>query len=614
MAALSQSLRSEFASIRKDPYTVYPMYGGDRLRPKDDTLLTRGEGRGYDIYRDLLKDDHCYAVIQKRILAVVQREWVVEAGGSRAIDKKAADMVKSHLENLGANLEREEKGEAILSLAGGFDKFSEGMLRGTLMNGFSPGEILWDTDGKEIFPREIPVRSPRRFTFKVAESGGYKPRLLVPENLFDGIPLPPKKFIFHTFQDEDDNPFGWGLGSRLFWPILFKRQLARFSLAFADKYGSPAAVGKFPQNRKDLRDEMLNMLQKFAQEGILVIPDGTSVEFLSASTGGADVYEKLLGYFDREISKCVLGETGSTDQQGSGGSRARDQVGNEVRIEISKADADLLSDTLNRTLVRWDVQFNYPDAALPKVWRRFPELDAVEDTNAKANRDNTISSMMGVKPTRKYVEKTYQIELEEPAPKEPGTADQLQSLFGQSDTASPDTTNATDATNAEPPEDAPELSEPTDFGAIIDRVLKWNGLEIGVEYLPGQVRFPGRKNSKKLRSGYGHIRRYIGADGEALDCYLYPGLLGEEPTGSDSEALLRTTDRVFEVTQLADDGDFDEHKFMLGYADIKSAEGAYLAEMPKEFLGGIREVAIADLEQYKRDAKPVAPVQSTPTN
>ena len=48
--------------------------------------------------------------------------------------------------------------------------------------------------------------------------------------------------------------------------------------------------------------------------------------------------------------------------------------------------------------------------------------------------------------------------------------------------------------------------EEPEFGAIIDRVLKWNGLNIGVEYLPGQVRWPGKRHSKKLRSAYGHVR------------------------------------------------------------------------------------------------------------
>lgn len=150
-----------------------------------------------------------------------------------------------------------------------------------------------------------------------------------------------------------------------------------------------------------------------------------------------------------------------------------------------------------------------------------------------------------------------------------------------------------------------EFWQPTltylNYGSIIDRILKWNGLNIGVEFLPGQVRFQRSKTSKKLRSGYGHVRGYKGADCEALDCYLYPGLLREEPEG---------TERLFCVTQLSpEDGDFDEHKFMLGYKDIKAAREAYLQETPIEFFGGIQELTTADLEQYRR--KPVINLSDT---
>ncbi len=160
-------------------------------------------------------------------------------------------------------------------------------------------------------------------------------------------------------------------------------------------------------------------------------------------------------------------------------------------------------------------------------------------------------------------------------------------------------------------EEEPEFSEddfdwqPTitflNFGSIIDRVLKWQSLSIGVEFLPGQVRFPGRKHSKKLRSGYGHLRGFVGNDQEALDCYIYPGLLKDEPEGSD---------RIFQVSQVSpEDGDFDEFKMLIGYTNLKAARGAYLDEMPIDYLGGIQEVTVESLEQYKK-----SPVKSLSTS
>jgi Protein of unknown function (DUF935) len=73
---------------------------------------------------------------------------------------------------------------------------------------------------------------------------------------------------------------------------------------------------------------------------------------------------------DSEMSKTVLGET-LTTEIGSRGSYAAANTHNEVRKELTKADADLLSDTLNRTLIKWDVQLNLPDAKPPRLWRNF---------------------------------------------------------------------------------------------------------------------------------------------------------------------------------------------------------------------------------------------------
>ena len=136
------------------------------------------------------------------------------------------------------------------------------------------------------------------------------------------------------------------------------------------------------------------------------------------------------------------------------------------------------------------------------------------------------------------------------------------------------------------------MSKPLEFGAIIHKVIKWNGLDIGCEYRPGEVRFPGRRNSRKLRCGYGHIRGYRDNTGEAPDVYLAPGFFIDGETPSD---------HLFKVSQLSpEDGDFDEPKYMCGFSDIESAKAAYLREMPLDYFGGIEEVYLSELEQYKK--------------
>ncbi len=124
--------------------------------------------------------------------------------------------------------------------------------------------------------------------------------------------------------------------------------------------------------------------------------------------------------------------------------------------------------------------------------------------------------------------------------------------------------------------------------SYVQRIIKWGDIEIGLEYLPGNKRF-----GKKLRFAYGHLRRHIGADGEALDCYVSPAFIdnpqqeGERP--------------IFRIKQLADDGDFDEYKWILGAESSEQAKSAYLSAMPARFFGGIEQVSRESLQEYHRE-------------
>ena len=414
MPRLSRLAQTEIANIRSNHHLLggYAYGGRGRIQPKDSILLDRGSYRGYQILRDVLKDPHCFAVLQKRWLSVVEREIEIIPASSKRIDRKAADLVKYQLGAIASYDEETEGSELIPNIYGGFDQVCYNLLKGEFY-GFQPAEIIWGSSGQEIYVKQVKDKSPSRFIYLGGDKG-YRFRLLTAQEPIDGAALPGKKFIIHVFHPEDDNPYGWGLGGRLFYPVLFKRKLAEFSLVYAEKFGSPTGKATYPKDREDLRDILLEASQNIAQESGIVVPEGCEFEWMSVQGQGVDLYTNLMDYFDREISKTVLGETGSTDQQGSGGSRARDQVGNEVRIEITKASADFLMNTVNRTLVRWITWYNFGDRAKPPtVWRKFPELESKQDLNARAQRDNTISNMMGLKPTRKYIEETYQIELEE---------------------------------------------------------------------------------------------------------------------------------------------------------------------------------------------------------
>lgn len=370
---------TEIATIDRD-ITKTPF--GRTLRNEDDTLLTRGAGKGLKIYDELERDPHVSAVVSKRKLAVVARNWDITSASDAPLDLQAAELVRENFDALQ------------------LDRITQDLLDATL-KGFAVGEILWAVDGNRIVARDIVPRDQRRFVFDT----DHQLHMLTRSNLISGEPMPERKFIVHSVGAKDGSPYGLGLGSKLFWPVFFKRNGLTFWLTFADKFGSPTAVGKYPRGTlKPDQDKLLTVLQALAQDAGVVIPEGMIIELMEATrTGSTDTYERLLRYLDEQISEAVLGETMSTSAQGAGLGSGQANVHNEVRIELAKADADLLSDTLNNTLVRWLVDFNFSGAGYPKFYRNF---DKQEDLAQRAERDTKIYGL-GYEPDEQYILDTY---------------------------------------------------------------------------------------------------------------------------------------------------------------------------------------------------------------
>lgn len=376
-APAMKELRQEIATVDRD--ILFPAFDGI-LRNLDDTLLTRGGAEGLKIYDNLERDGSVYGYLSKRKLAVTARPWEVLPGGPGAKDKKAAELVKTMLE------------------AVGFDRLCKNLMDAVL-KGFAVAEILWETDGATVYPRKIKPRNQRRFHF---DTDGAL-RLLTPQNMYTGEPVPDRKFIVHTFGDKDGSPYGLGLGSRLFWYVLFKREDFRSWLLFLDKFASPTAVGKYPTGSEpDQQQKLLDALGAIARDAGVVIPEGMAIELLEAKRSTAGSHEAFCRYLDEQIGLIILGDApGAKDSGGALASAAI--LRNEVRLELVADDADLLSETLNQTLLTWITELNMPGAIPPTVWR---DVKPKDDQTARSQRDKNLSSL-GYRPTLKAVQESY---------------------------------------------------------------------------------------------------------------------------------------------------------------------------------------------------------------
>ena len=355
---------------------------GLRLQHNDDTLNTRGGAKGLKLYDELERDAHCFAVIQKRKMAVVAHPWEVEPASESLRDRKCAQEVARQLQLLN------------------IDKLTANLLD-SLIKGFAIAEIIWALEGSLIVATQVKIRDQRRFSF----DADYHLRLLTLQNQTQGELLPAKKFIHHATGAKDGNPYGLGLGSKLFWPVWFKKQSINFWLTFADKFGQPTALGQYPHGTSEPEQQaLLESLAQIATDSAITVPVDTTVQFLEANRPAAgDFYEKLCRYMDEQISICVLGENSTTVGKSAGLGSNQASVHNDVRLELARADADLLSETLNNTLVKWIAEYNFPGAGIPRFWRK---IAVAEDLKIRADRDTAIFNM-GFKPTLDYITNTY---------------------------------------------------------------------------------------------------------------------------------------------------------------------------------------------------------------
>jgi len=124
------------------------------------------------------------------------------------------------------------------------------------------------------------------------------------------------------------------------------------------------------------------------------------------------------------MAECVLGETLTTNI-GKVGSKAAAETHDGIREILVKFDADMLSETLNRSLVTWIVEWNFGfNVAPPKVWRSFTEQ---EDLNERVDRDEKLSKMGWHLTPEKFAEiygEGYEYRKPAPPPAAPGTGEE----------------------------------------------------------------------------------------------------------------------------------------------------------------------------------------------
>lgn len=338
-AALPAELATEYASRLRDPFDT--LFLG-LLRTDDPLLLERGQGgsRAFELYRDLRRDGKVFSAMQKRKLAVVGKAWTVTPVVESAKGLKDAETMTAILKRLN------------------FDRLC-GQLMDALLVGWRPAEVLWEVRDGLVVPKSIPMRAHRRFQYtQDEENQPAQLRLLTTADMLRGEALPDRKFIVHTLNAEDDNPYGTGLGLQLYWAVYFKRQGIVAWNKLNDRFGTPTVWGTHTRNAQPReRGTLADALRAFSSDGYVMTPEGSQIQLLESKlSGSVTSHQALCEYMDDWITEVLLGQAPRGKAGGAVAAASKERE--DVRLELSQADSDLLSETLNSTLLAWLCDFN----------------------------------------------------------------------------------------------------------------------------------------------------------------------------------------------------------------------------------------------------------------
>lgn len=322
----------------------------DRL----DAILRQANQGDLDAFLTLAeemeeRDPHYGSVLQTRKLAVTGLERKLTWAEGAEDDPRAEEILQACQK---------------LVAAPAFEDLLHHLLD-AIAKGYAAPEIVWDTTGARWTPVRYEWRDPRWFQFD--RETGRELRLRETGEI-NGVELPPYKFAVHLATRKSGLPARGGLARLVAFSFVCKLYGVKDWMAYAEIFGIPLRLGKYDGSASPADVDVLKRaVFGLGSDAAAVIPASMTIEFpdLGAATGGAELFAMLVAFFDNQVSKAVLGQTGTTDMQ-KGGGFAQSKVLNEVRGDLTKADARGLGATATQAVLAPFVAFNWgPDAPVP---------------------------------------------------------------------------------------------------------------------------------------------------------------------------------------------------------------------------------------------------------
>ncbi|NPC90237.1 DUF935 family protein [Gluconacetobacter entanii] len=314
------------------------------------------------------RDGHYLGVLSTRKSTVANLPITVTPASDKPAHKKHAAFVQDWIDR------------GILEAAA-FDMLD------AIGKGRSTHEICWHAEAGNYWPEQLVFRPARWFEVSPQDGNTILMRdvntIGAPPSTPDGLqqigfsPLEPHRFVNHVHPLWSGLTMHAGLSRLAAWYVMFKMFTVRDWGIFVQNYGLPIRLGRYgPDASYQDRAVLWRAVCDFAGSLGIMVPKGMDFEFVEPKNGAGsnDVHQRRAEFCNSEMSKAVLGQTGTTDSKQ--GAHASGAIHRMVQEDIERRDAGLLSVTATRQIAVPMVAFSFgPQDKYPFI--RFGRPDEV---------------------------------------------------------------------------------------------------------------------------------------------------------------------------------------------------------------------------------------------
>lgn len=365
-AVTTEQLKTIFFSRQPPEQDLYrTRYGRALNLDRIEQALTAADWGNMRQLTDLSRetvdtDPHLAAVLNKRFGSIAALPWEVNPAHGEGIDRdkarRFADIVRGQLRQL------PNFSQSIQQIAWGLFDGRAALEIEWLMAPVLPGTTI--PEGVTWLVKNLGWIHPRRLHFGPEREiriydGFYAGSFAEVGLALNDVPL---KFIQFAPQLFGDYPEREGLARRSLYWSFFKRFGARERQVLMELFGKPwrwlEVLEDSTADRDDLRDAD-DIMQNLGGQVSARFPRGTKFQVSQPAKGAGEVHAAVIEESDKQISKLVLGQTGTTDGMAGGLNNSQALVMQDEQLMILMRDATSVSEAVETYLTDAIIELNF---------------------------------------------------------------------------------------------------------------------------------------------------------------------------------------------------------------------------------------------------------------